>query len=209
MALTTEQYAWLSWIAPVVPIVFGWLRFRKANFQLRQGKRASIRKLLAKRDWEEAHPLTMQMAVEEALGQMLDNRWIQLALRRHNPWGLLVECKRAIGFVTVADKSDYFSDSKPKRRITYRNLAKFFTTAALSPCCVIWIVTIFRINVTNGFGILIVLSLVTATPFFLWMASCCVSAHRLMHELDVQYPMIGSSTTAPASRSERPVSRVK
>ena len=183
-----QQASWYPWLA--MPCVFAvmWLKYRHKSFRLSQGRVKHLKALVSKRNVESIHPLAFQLAVHEALGQILDDRWIAMALCRHRPWNLLIDCKNALGLIKLDEEGCRFLDVKPGRRFSHRTWAVVFFAGACLPLLAIWVVGAFKISLSLQAGVGLLLVTLMLSPFLMWISNSLETAHRLVHKLDDLHP---------------------
>lgn len=184
------QSPWLTIIAGLVSVFFLWQRFRQGNARISRQKTQRLYDLARTGKWRTVGPIALQMAVRDAFDATIDDRWICIAMERHHALRMLVDCKNAAGMLSVDREKKSFIPAPTSRVRNYRAWSIGLFLVALAP----WVLLLGLTELAGMSSVPAVLSLFLAvlmvTPFMLWLSACTEAAYRLVHELEVKYPLI-------------------
>lgn len=192
----------LPWLAiPAALIAFAvrhWWQYRNGSLRHSQQRTKRLYLLASNVSWRKAHPLALQLATFDALGVVLPDLTIQFALERHNCWGLLRDCKQAIGWAALNPGASRFEDTRTRLRVDYNWTAKALYILAGLPVCALLLTADWLSPVVSIPLFLVALPLV---PMMFWFAIQFEAADRLINRLDALYPLATSSVTVQESNA--------
>lgn len=200
---------WLATIAALASVALLWHRFRQGNLRLSKQKTQRLYDLSRKGKWRKAGPIALQVAVRDAFGAIIDDRWIYISMERNNPLRMLADCKNAAGILAVDYKNKAFVPLPTSWLRNYRAWSVCFFLAALAP----WVGLQLLVELAGTPSLVVALSWLAVgffvTPFLMWLSACAESAHRLVHELDKRYPLVDGMLGLPqadtSSEHRRPL----
>lgn len=185
-----ELYPWL--LVPLLPVavVFAWMKYRTGRLHLSEKGSWRFYRQVAN------EPLGIQFAANTAFGFLIDNRILDLARQRENPLGLLRDYKLARGYVRYGDRN--FAQFASGRLLNFRRRADvlLFLTAAwmVGPWVFVLFAPVFAPMTQTTQFLLAGIGLTGCffSPFFVYLHTAHLAAHRLLHELDERHPQITS-----------------
>lgn len=181
-----ELYPWLLALLLPVAGVFAWMKYRTGRLHLSEKGSWRFYRQIAN------EPLGIQFAANTTFGFLIDNRILDLARQRENPLGLLRDYKLARGHIRYGDQNFVqFASGRPLNFKRRANVLLFLTGAwMIGP----WVFAVFAplfapmSQTTQLLLISVALMGCIFSPFFIYLHSAHLAAHRLLHELDERHP---------------------
>lgn len=184
-------------LLPGLPLFFKaisiWSNYRNDSFHLASRRTRRLCVLAEGDSWKTASPVTLQIAVSDALGVVIDDRSIRFVFERHRPISLLKDLKRAGGIVRLdllGKKFEPARGSKPNA-YSYRSKAiATFISGFLPYAAFVLLSPILKNDFPRNDLLLIFCTILLWLPFAFALASTFEAAHRLVEKLDERYPAL-------------------
>lgn len=176
-----------------------WSNYRNDTFHLANRRTRRLNALAEAEAWKAAAPVTLQLAVSDALGVVIDDRSIRFVFERHRPISLLKDLKRVGGIVRLdaaGRKFEPVNGMKPGAR-TYRSKSIWTFTSGIFPYSAFVLLSPVLKNTFSRDGLLITFCLILGwLPFAFALSSMFEAAHRIVERLDERYPALKSEAAA-------------
>lgn len=197
-----QSRPWLAaaFALPVLGIPL-WLRLRIGTFRLSKQRTKRLFDLTRDRKWHDAAPIARQIAVFNAFRVTVDDRFIDIAMSRHNPMRMIGDFRLALGMIRLDPDCTGFVDGRRWRLLGFRGAARVLHVLSVVP----WLAAIVLKSLSLASpGLLIGLAIVGLlyVLVFTWLATCMDAAWCLVHELDARYPPIAKASAAREARAE-------